>query len=239
MVSGGAALLLEGGVLTARQVKIALQLSAGFMKDEGVLRAGLGRVNLYSARRVNSALTALTGVIPPVTIAGRTVLPGGLMLDNGQPLVDGATAPVGTTAVSSLGMLSTWLGVVLKPARITALRGSQMLWGDQIPALQMLWGDLTPLGQQMLWGDQSVAQQMLWGDHTFGQQMLWGDHTFDQQMLWGDQTLGQQMLWGDQTLGQQMLWGDQTTGQQMLWGDAKYTDGNQMLWGDSIRPDGQ
>ena len=43
MVSGGAALLLEGSVLTARQIKLALQLSAGFMMNEGILRAGVGR----------------------------------------------------------------------------------------------------------------------------------------------------------------------------------------------------
>ena len=77
MVSGGAALLLEGGALTARQIKLAMQLSASFMPDAGLLRAGLGRVNLYSARRVNSAVTTLTGIVPSVTIAGRTVKPSG------------------------------------------------------------------------------------------------------------------------------------------------------------------
>jgi len=213
MVSGGAALLLEGTVLTARQVKLALQLSAGFMADEGLLRAGLGRVNLYSARRVNSAVTSLTGAIPPVTIGGRTVQPGGLAMSNGQPLLDGAIAPAGTAVVGVLGMLSTWLDRVLAPARLTVLSGSQILWGDQIPAQQILWGDQFPLGQQILWGDQTP---------------------FGQQILWGDQSLSQQILWGDQTLGQQILWGDQTSGQQILWGDANQNQGQQILWGDSV-----
>ena len=97
MVSGGAALLLEGGALTARQIKLAMQLSASFMTDEGLLRAGLGRVNLYSARRVNNTVTSLTGVVPSVTIAGRTVRPSGLMTMGGQPLIDGLLAPVGTS----------------------------------------------------------------------------------------------------------------------------------------------
>jgi serine protease AprX len=225
MVSGGAALLLEGSVLTARQVKLALQLSARFMPDEGVLRAGVGRVNLYSARRVNSAVTALTGTIPPVTIAGRTVKPSGLMMNNGQPLLDGLLAPVGTTTVGSLGMLATWLNSTLTSARISGL---QMVWGDQIPALQMVWGDNSILGQQMVWGDLT----------PFGQQMVWGDNSLAQQMVWGDNTLlGQQMVWGDNTLfGQQMVWGDHTLGQQMVWGDANTSNANQMVWGDSIPP---
>ena len=227
MVSGGAALLLEGGVLTSRQVKLSMQLSATFMRDAGVLRSGVGIVNLYSARRVNGIVTSLTGVVPPVTIAGETIRPSGLLLANAT--LDRVVAPVGMSVVGSLELLANWFNLVVTPARLTALRGSQMLWGDQIPAQQMLWGDQTPLGQQMLWGDLT----------PFGQQMLWGDQTLSQQMLWGDQTLGQQMLWGDQTSGQQMLWGDQTNGQQMLWGDANYTNGNQMLWGDSVRPDGQ
>jgi serine protease AprX len=236
MVSGGAALLLEGGALTSRQVKIALQLSAQFMPKEGLLRAGLGRVNLYSARRVNSAITSLTGAIPTVTIGGTVVRPSGLMTNGG---IDPLTAPVGTSVVGVLEMLANWFNLTA-PSRLAALRGGSSLL-SLVPAQQMLWGDHALLGQQMLWGDQTpFGQQMLWGDQSLAEQMLWGDQTlFGQQMLWGDQTLlGQQMLWGDQTLGQQMLWGDQTAGQQMLWGDANPSNANQMLWGDSL-PDGQ
>jgi serine protease AprX len=221
MVSGGAALLLEGGALTSKQVKIALQLSAQFMSKEGLFRAGLGRVNLYSARRVNSAITALTGNIPPVTIAGTVVRPSGLLL-NGT--VDGGTAPVGTSVIGTLQLFANWFNVAL-PARLSALSGSQILWGDQIPAQQILWGDQLPFGQQILWGDQT----------PFGQQILWGDQSVGQQILWGDQTVGQQILWGDQTMGQQILWGDQTSGQQILWGDANQNQGQQILWGDSVQ----
>lgn len=233
MVSGGAALLLEGGVLTAKQVKLALQLSATFVAKDGLLRAGLGRVNLYSARRVNNAITSLTGSIPSVTIAGTVVKPSGL-LTNQQ--LDTALTPAGTSVIGVLELLSTWLGNAPVPARLSALKGLQMLWGDQIPAQQMLWGDESPFGQQMLWGDRTpFGQQMLWGDQSLANQMLWGDETFGQQMLWGDQAFGQQMLWGDQTYGQQMLWGDQTSGQQMLWGDADMSNANQTITGDTVR----
>jgi serine protease AprX len=251
MVSGGAALLLEGTSLTARQVKLALQLSAGFMPQDGIMRAGLGRVNLYSARRVNAAINSLTGSIPPVTIAGRMVTAGGLMMSNARPLLDGALAPVGTSVVSAVQMLTTWLDLSLIPSRMSGLRSLQMVWGDQLPAQQMVWGDhgpfgqqmvwgdLTPFGQQMVWGDQALAYQMVWGDQSLGQQMVWGDQSLGQQMVWGDQTMSLQMVWGDQTLGQQMVWGDQTSGQQMVWGDANTSNANQMVWGDTVRPDGQ
>jgi serine protease AprX len=226
MVSGGAALLLEGGVLTARQVKLALQLSSTFMPEAGIARSGVGIVNLYSARRVNGVVQSLTGTIPSVTIAGQTIKPTGLVVNNG---IDPVTAPVGTSLLGVLELLAHWLNVTL-PAKLSKLRGAQMIWGDQLPAQQMIWGDNSILGQQMIWGDMT----------PFGQQMIWGDETLGQQMIWGDQTLlGQQMIWGDQTLGQQMIWGDQTAGQQMIWGDANTSNANQMIWGDSTMGDGQ
>lgn len=225
MVSGGAALLLEGTVLSSRQVKLALQLSAQFMPDEGVLRAGLGRVNLYSARRVNSAVTSLTGYIPPVTIGGRAVTPSGLMMDNGSALLDNLLAPVGVGVVGTLGTLATWLDSALTPVRISALKASQLVWGDQF-AQQLVWGDHAPLGQQLVWGDLS----------PYGQQLVWGDQSLGQQLVWGDQTLGQQLVWGDQTLGQQLVWGDQTTGQQLVWGDRDPSNANQLVWGDGVPP---
>jgi serine protease AprX len=226
MVSGGAALLLEGGVLTARQVKLALQLSSTFMPEAGIARSGVGIVNLYSARRVNGVVQSLTGTIPSVTIAGQTIKPTGLVVTNG---IDPVTAPVGTSLLGVLELLANWLNVTV-PAKLSKLRGAQMIWGDQLPAQQMIWGDNSILGQQMIWGDMT----------PFGQQMIWGDETLGQQMIWGDQTLlGQQMIWGDQTLGQQMIWGDQTAGQQMIWGDADTSNANQMIWGDSTMGDGQ
>lgn len=229
MVSGGAALLLEGGVLTARQVKIALQLSARFMTDEGVLRAGLGRTNLYSARRVNSAITGLTGVVPAVTIAGKTVAPTEMMTMNGQPLLDGVLAPVGAGVIGPLELLARWLDTSISPSRLAVSRASQLVWGDQVPAQQLVWGDQFSVGQQLVWGDRT----------PFGQQLVWGDGTLAQQLVWGDQTLAQQLVWGDQTSGQQLVWGDQTTaGQQLVWGDYNPTNANQLVWGDNT-PDGQ
>jgi serine protease AprX len=235
MVSGGAALLLEGGALTAKQVKLAIQLSATNMLKDGLLRAGLGRVNLYSARRVNASVTQLTGTIPGVTIAGRSIKPS-VMLSNQQ--LDTALTPAGTALLSVSELLATWLDRPLLPARLSQLSGLQMIWGDQINPQQMIWGDHAPYGLQMIWGDQTpLGQQMIWGDQTLAMQMIWGDQTFGQQMIWGDHAYGQQMIWGDHTYGQQMIWGDANTSNanQMIWGDANTSNANQMIWGDSTR----
>ncbi len=215
MVSGGAALLLEGGVLTARQVKLALQLSASFMPAEGLLAAGTGSVNLWSARRVNSTVQSLTGVVPAATIAGRTVRPSGLAFSGRTSTIDSASAAVAPRVITPLDLLQAWLKGGVVPGRLAVLFGPL---GGTAPGQQVLWGDQAPFGQQVLWGDQTpLGQQVLWGDHAAGQQVLWGDQT----------ALGQQVLWGDQTSG----------GQQVLWGDADSSQGNQVLWGDSHPPE--
>ena len=57
--------------------------------------------------------------------------------------------------------------------RLSALRGVQMVWGDQLPAQQMVWGDQSLLGQQMVWGDLTPwGQQMVWGDQSLAQSGL-------------------------------------------------------------------
>jgi hypothetical protein len=210
-------------------VKVALQLSASFMPKDGLLAAGAGSVNLWSARRVNGIVQSLTGSVPSATIAGRTVKPSGLLTSNNGATLDNVSAMAAPRVFNVLDLLQGWLKGGLLPGRLGVLTGSPLLAGRQVPGQQILWGDQNSLGQQILWGDQTaLGQQILWGDQT----------TLGQQILWGDQTaLGQQILWGDQTSsgGQQILWGDQNSsgGQQILWGDADTTHGNQILWGDS------
>src|SRR5262249_51027327 len=60
MVSGGVALLLQGTPgLSPAQVKLALQTSATFVKDGGLMGAGAGSVNFWAARKTaNSGLVA-------------------------------------------------------------------------------------------------------------------------------------------------------------------------------------
>ncbi|MBY0494423.1 MAG: S8 family peptidase [Cyanobacteria bacterium] len=225
MVSGGAALLLEGGVLTVRQVKLAMQLSASFMANEGVLRAGTGSVNLYSARRVNSAVTALTGKIPGVTIAGQTIQPTGMMTNGG---VDRLTAPIGASGLGALELLANWFNIVV-PRKLAALQGSQIIWGENSIGQQIIWGEQLPFGQQIIWGENT----------PWGQQIIWGEQSIGQQIIWGENTFGQQIIWGENSFGQQIIWGEQTAGQQIIWGEADPANANQIIWGENVRPDGQ
>ena len=104
MVSGGAALLLEGGVLTARQVKLALQLSSTFMPEAGIARSGVGsRQLVFGAPRQRRGHDAHR-VLPGVTIAGRRHRAHRPAAPN-APL-DAATAPVGTRLIGALELLA-------------------------------------------------------------------------------------------------------------------------------------
>ena len=240
MVSGGAALLLEGTTLTARQVKLALQLSASFMPSEGIVASGAGSINLWSARRVNAAVQSLTGLLPSATIGGRTVRPSGVST------VDAVAGAVGLQAFGALDLLRGWMNTATLPGRVSVLGllnpllssgAGRLLWGaiyDQTGGNQIIWGDQS-LGQQIIWGDQTLGQQIIWGDNTVGQQIIWGDNTYGQQIIWGDQTIGQQIIWGDQTAGQQIIWGDQygPASQQIIWGDQSGPTGQQIIWGDA------
>ena len=76
-------------------------------------RSGVGIVNLYSARRVNGIVTSLTGVVPPVTIAGETIRPSGLLLANAT--LDRVIAPVGTAVIGALELLANWFNLVVTP----------------------------------------------------------------------------------------------------------------------------
>ncbi|HUQ89674.1 MAG TPA: S8 family peptidase, partial [Vicinamibacterales bacterium] len=76
MVSGGAALLLQSTPsLTPRHVKVALQVTAEFMPEAGLVAAGTGSVNLYAARKMASG-DGLLGILSSL-IGGRTVTGSG------------------------------------------------------------------------------------------------------------------------------------------------------------------
>ena len=60
MVSGGAALLLQGTPgMTPSQLKLALQMGATYVQDGGLMGAGAGSVNFWASRKV--AATGLVG----------------------------------------------------------------------------------------------------------------------------------------------------------------------------------
>ena len=209
MISGGAALLLESApTLTARHVKVALQVTASAMPHEGLVSAGTGSVNLYSARKVGGSTVSLLGVLPIANVSGTAVVSRGFAYLNPGAKLDQS---IGQAGLRVFGLYDV------------ARYGLPSRYSTTMPA-QILWGDMN------MW---TADQQILWGDQLFnpaGQQILWGDQIYNPS--------GQQILWGDQIYnpnGQQILWGDQTAGQQILWGDTSQNSGQQILCGDSVK----
>jgi serine protease AprX len=223
MVSGGAALLLDGGPsLSARQVKLALQVTTSFMPREGLLASGTGSVNLHAARRVQGLAQGLTASLPGVTIGGRAVRPTGLVVSESWSLADAAVLRAGWRLFDGAEWLQTWgspnrlsgrLGAVGLLNPVTTLRPEDLLWGELAQAVD---------DQQIIWSDwrESDGQQIIWSDRWFnsaGQQIIWSDH---------DRTGGSQIIWSDRT---------PTEGSQIIWSDRTPTEGSQIIWSDSVR----
>jgi serine protease AprX len=245
MVSGGVALLLDGlPTLTVRQIKVALQLSASFMPKEGLVAAGTGSVNLWAARRVNGALQSLTG-IPTVTVAGRTVRPGNLLVSDSGSLVDRAYGRVGLRLMGALEMLQGWTSPGGPASRVSLFGLLNPL--ASMPPARMVWGELTTLvgGNQLVWSEQllsPVGQQLVWSEHVLqstGQQLVWSEMlTAGQQLVWSETGLpisGQQLVWSEQLFNasaQQLVWSEHglTSGYQLVWSESGWTEGYQLVW---------
>ena len=93
MVAGAAALMLEANpALAPAQTKFALQVTASFLPDAGVLHGGAGSVNIPAA-----AAVAVSGPIRPLP---RTVIGGEAVASGGLAYNAAATSQVSETAVA-------------------------------------------------------------------------------------------------------------------------------------------
>ena len=194
MVSGGAALLLQSTPgATPRHVKVALQVTAEFMPEAGLVAAGTGSVNLQSARKVLAGNDGVLGVLSTLLVGGQPVYGSGLAFLKPGARLDQSDS--GLTRVFGLidARKPAWVG------RSSYTTPAQIVWGDTnmwTADQQIVWGDqlFNPAGQQIVWGDQvynPTGQQIVWGDQVFnpsGQQIVWGDtDTADaNQIVWGD-----------------------------------------------------
>lgn len=152
MVSGGAALLLQSTPsLTPRHVKVALQVTAQFMPEAGLIAGGTGSVNLYSARKVAMGNDGLLGILSTLLIGGSPVTGSGFAFLKPGARLD--QSRYGSTRVFGLidSHKSGWSG------RNSYSTSSQIVWGDT---------NWWTLDQQIVWGDQlfnPASQQIVWG----------------------------------------------------------------------------
>src|SRR5687768_12030279 len=144
MVSGGAALLLESSpTLTVRQLKVALQVTAKPMVEEGLIAAGTGSVNLYAARKF-AAPQELLGLIPTTTISGQLVSGGGLTY-----LATGAKMDMSNAGLAGLRVFGL-IDVRKQPyaSRYSTTGASQIIWGEH-----STW----TFDQQIIWGEHILS----------------------------------------------------------------------------------
>jgi hypothetical protein len=179
MVSGGAALLLQGtSNATPEQMKIGLQAGSTFMTDGGLMGGGAGSVNFWTSRQdaanglTNLVSTVVGGLLSPssgVVFWDAGTMAGRVYYKSGIRLLSLLEAPLAWLTPSYLHWGDLNLFGVSNPLATTA--PNQILWGDAAGWTsdhQILWGDTiyTPEGQQILWGDSSTSEdnQILWGD---------------------------------------------------------------------------
>jgi serine protease AprX len=176
MVSGAAALLLQGVPnLSPAQVKLALQASASFMTDGGLMGAGAGNANFWAARKI--AANGL-GLVLNTTVGGVLSNASGVAFWDAGTLAYRMYGGVGMRLLSVLELPLVWLN----PSRLAF--GDLNLLGllnplAQVPASRLLWGQVAgwTTDQQILWGTtiyNPQGQQILWGTQVQGDQILWG-----------------------------------------------------------------
>ena len=175
MVSGGVALLLQGQPsLTPAQVKLVLQSGSTFVSEGGLMGAGAGSVNIWSARQyaskglVSSVLSAVVGA------SGASYWDAGTLANRmnnglGIRLLSLLEAPLAFLNPSMLHDGDLNLIGLLNPLRLVSPKMLQ--WGQVgtwTNNQQIIWGDTVydPQGQQIIWGDADTTDdnQIIWGD---------------------------------------------------------------------------
>jgi serine protease AprX len=187
MVSGGIALLAEAYPgLSAVDARYRLQTTASFMTADGLMAAGAGSVNIWSARRA-AGTALLSALLPTSTIGNLLVTPTGAAFRDAGRL---QTRLHQGTGLRLLGLLDA-VAALLSPASlewdrlhlvgtsnpIASASPHQILWGGRLYDAQ---------GQQIIWADQTR-----WGDVVYdseGQQIIWADSEWSEgnQIIWAD-----------------------------------------------------
>jgi serine protease AprX len=179
MVSGGAALLLQGVPnLSPAQVKLALQAGATYMADGGLMGAGAGNANFWASRKIASSGL---GLVLNTTVGGVLSNASGVVFWDAGSLAYRMYGGAGLRLLSLLELPAVWLNPGLLAVGDLNLLGLLNPLA-QVPASRMLWGDVAgwTTNQQILWGTtiyNPQGQQILWGTSRDGDQILWGTST--------------------------------------------------------------
>jgi serine protease AprX len=179
MVSGGAALLMQGTPgINPYQLKIALQTGSTFMKDGGLMGGGAGSVNFWSSRQ--TAANGLTSLVDTL-VGGLLSSPSGVVYWDAGTMSHRVYNRTGIRLLSLLEAPLAWLtsgylkwgdlNLIGSSNPIANSRSNEILWGDIASWTsdhEILWGDTiyNPEGQEILWGDSSTSDsyEILWGD---------------------------------------------------------------------------
>jgi serine protease AprX len=179
MISGAAALLLQGkSSMGPGQVKFIVQSGATYVPDGGLMGAGAGSANFWTARSMSANTSLLS--LPTALIGGLLARPSGASFWDAGTLSARLYSGVGLRLLSLLNLSS----LLSNP--------SQLHYGD----LNLL-GLLNPLASvapnRLLWGQVAgwtTDQQIIWGTTVYdpqGEQIIWGTDqtTEDNQIIWG------------------------------------------------------
>jgi serine protease AprX len=183
MVSGAVALLLQGTPkMSTAQVKLAMQSGASYVASGGLLGAGAGSANFWTARQAASS-GLVSGLV-------NTLVGGLLTPPSGASFWDGGTLSKRLYGGSGIRLLS------LLEAPLAWLNPSMLKYGDLnlvglLNPLRLVTPKMLQYGQIGSWTNN---QQIIWGDTIYdpqGQQIIWGDadYTDDNQIIWGDAVL--------------------------------------------------
>jgi subtilisin family serine protease len=183
VVSGGVALLLSAQPsLTPAQVKMAIQMGARFMPNEGLIGAGAGSVNFAQSLKVaqngllNNVLTTVGALLG--SASGAAFRDHGTLIDR---IYD-------RTGIRLLRLLD--LGPLFQDA------------GTMEPGVLHLLGTSNPLGSAaanyVVWGnvaDWSSSYYVVWGNTIqapSGQYVVWGNNSYadPNYVVWGNSVPG-------------------------------------------------
>jgi serine protease AprX len=179
MVSGGAALLLQGSPnMSPAQVKMALQAGATYMPDAGLMGAGAGSVNFMASRKLANNLL---GVLPAGTIGGLLSPASGAIFWDAGTMANRLYAGTGIRLLSLLQAPLAWLNSSLLNVGDLNLLGLNNPLASVMPKW-LLYGEVAgwTSGQSIMWGDSIYdpsGQSIMWGDsYTMdGTSIMWGD----------------------------------------------------------------